>query len=274
MGIHAVQQNVLIGRQCATRLHVLLPGLLLASLLAAASTAAAADKLDSGFAQHLEGSDFQGVWRVDNYVGTGAPTPKRILKTADGELAPLQPWAQAIYDARIADNDRGEPFASTTAYCLPAGVPLMMRAAAYPIQILQTPVQLTMLFEENGIFRIVHVNGRHPQDPEPAFMGHSIGRWEGDTLLIDTVGLTKLTTLDTLGMPHTEQLHVVERIRRIAPDKLEDVMLLDDSGAFTRPWTLRQTYTRQRPDTQLLEYVCSNQRNEPKTPVGVQQGGS
>ena len=274
MGIHAVQQKVLIGHQRVPRLRVLLPGLLLASLLGATSTAAAAGKPDSGFAQHLEGHDFQGVWRVDNYVGTGAPTQKRILKTADGDPVPLQAWAQALYDKRIADNDRGEPFASTTAYCLPAGVPLMMRAAAYPIQILQTPAQLTMLFEENGIFRIVQANGENPQDPEPAFMGHSIGRWARDTLLVDTVGLTSQTTLDTLGMPHTEQLHVVERIRRTSPDKIEDIMHVDDPGAFTRPWTLRQTYSRQTPGTQLLEYVCSNQRDELKTPVGVQQGGS
>ena len=145
----------------------------------------------------------------------------------------------------------------------------MMRTAAYPIQILQTPGQVTMLHEEMTVYRHIQLGGVHPEDPDPSYMGDSIGHWEGDTLVVDTVGLKTITTLDPVGLPHTEQLHVVERIRRTGPKQIENVLTLDDPGAFTRPWSLRLTYALQPPQRKLAEYICENQRN---APVGEHPG--
>jgi hypothetical protein len=231
--------------------------------LALTAAAATAPVNPPGFTQRIEGLDLSGVWMVDNYIPSAVSVDRRILHTPDGGPAPLQPWAQAIYDKRIADDRAGHPFASTSAFCLPGGVPLMMRGAAYPFQILQTPGVLAFVHEETTVFRLIYMHGRHPDDPDPTFMGHSIAHWDGDTLVVDTVGLTEQTTIDLLGMPHSDKLHVIERYRRIALDKLENRITLDDPGAFTRPWELRMTYSLQPASIRVGEYVCSNQRNQP-----------
>jgi hypothetical protein len=121
---------------------------------------------------------------------------------------------------------------------------------------------VNILFEEFTTFRTIYMDRPHQEDPDPSFFGDSVGRWEGDTLVIDTIGLTTQTVVDNAGVPHSEQLHVVERLRRTGPDSLELVSTMDDPKAFTRPWSLRMEYVSV-PDGRLREYYCENERNAP-----------
>jgi hypothetical protein len=203
-----------------------------------------------------------GIWVNAEYKYTGGFTARqRAMHTIDGALPPLQPWANALLEKRIAEADQGVIFANTISQCLPGGIPQMMFGASYPIQIIESPEQVTLLFEEQNHFRVIHLDGTHPADPDPGYMGHSIGHWEGDTLVVDTIGLNERTTLDMIGTPHTEALHVIERYRRIGDDRLEIRVRLEDPGAFTRPWDAKITYKPARAGTQIGEYICENNRN-------------
>lgn len=207
-----------------------------------------------------------GVWVNAEYRGTGGSSARsRAIRTSDGGAPPLLPTAAALLEKRIKDaDDDGDIFANTLAQCLPGGIPQMLfGAAAYPIQIIESPGQVSMLFEEQNHFRIIALNGSLPKDPDPAYMGYSVGHWEGDTLVIDTIGLNDRTTLDMVGTPHTEALHVTERYRRIAADRLEIRVTLQDPGAFSKPWEARTTWRMAPPGTQVGEYICENNRNAP-----------
>jgi hypothetical protein len=211
--------------------------------------------------------NISGIWKVSPYVFATRPQSERALKSSDGTPAPLQPWAAEVYKKRMDESDAGHPFAASVAYCLPGGMPAMMLGAPYPIQFIQSPNQVTTLHEENHLFRIIYLNGTHPDDLESTFMGHSTGKWQGDTLVVDTVGLNDRTTMDFNGMPHSDQLHVTERIRRVDQNTLENVMTFEDPKTFTRSWQTRRTYALLPPEEHILEYVCENQRNTPESGV-------
>ena len=197
--------------------------------------------------------DLTGVWWTKGYQPT--------MKTVDGQLPPFQPWAAAAYKKSLDAQDAGKPLLDSSTLCLPHGVPRIMYAP-YPIQILQTPKQVTILHEVNHMVRLVYMNEPHPDGLDDTYLGHSVGRWEGDTLVIDTIGLNDQTLLDRAGLPHTTALHVVERLRPIEGGKLlEDVITIDDPKTYTKPWNARITFER-RPDVRLMEYVCTeNNRN-------------
>lgn len=213
----------------------------------------------------LKGSgSLAGVWLMTGYKGSRASARQRVAVTLEGKPAPLLPAAAELLEKRITDADRGYPFANSLTYCLPGGMPLMIIAGApYPIQILETPGQVTMLFEEQNHFRIIHLDARHPEDPDPSYMGHSIGHWEGDTLVVDTVGLTDRTTIDQVGMPHSEDLHLVERYRRVDRDTLEVRVTLTDPETFSSSWQTRAVYKSAAPGIGVSEYICENNRNTP-----------
>ena len=216
------------------------------------------------FQATIEGRDISGVWVINEYVASARPTEEKVTRTITGEYPPLLPWADAIYRKRQDDDRKGLGFAAPDAYCLPSGMPMMMTNAGFPIQIIQSPGQVTMLHELQHLHRQIYIDQPQETDPDPTFMGHSVGRWRGDTLVVDTVGRNDKTTLDMLGMPHTDKLHVVERIRRLSHDTLEDVITIDDPGAFSRPWDLRRTFKLQPKGVYPLEYVClDGQRNTP-----------
>jgi hypothetical protein len=203
-----------------------------------------------------------GIWMNASYVGTGRGTPRdRAIKTADGTPPPLKPEAAAILDKRIADADAGRIFGNSLSRCLPGGMPEMMLGAPYPIQFSESPGQITMLFEEQNHFRIIHMDAKHPADPDPSWMGHSIGHWEGDTLVVDTVGLNDRATLDMVGTPQSESLHLVERYRRVAPDRVELRITVSDPATFTKPWVIASALRRGAPETGIGEYICENNRN-------------
>ena len=245
-------------------------GLVLSAAMSTAPAYAAAARPAParGFNQHIEGVDLQGVWNLENFIASANPTEKKIMKTIEGEDIPFQPWSKAIYDKRLDDDRAGRGFANTPAYCLPGGMPQMM-TSPWLWALFQTPGQITTIHEEMHLFRQIFLNKPHDPDPNPGYMGDSVGHWEGDTLVVDTVGRNDKTTIDMLGLPHTDALHVVERMRRLSHEQLEIVFTVDDSKAFTRPWRFRKTYRLQDPDTHVSEYICADgQRNQPDPVTG------
>jgi hypothetical protein len=198
--------------------------------------------------------DFSGIW---------SPDRKFIYDINDalkkGETLPIQPWALKLTVERPSKED-------PEALCLPAGVP---RQAPYPWRILQTPTHVFFLFEGNiHSYRQIFMDGRkHPDDPDPTWYGHSIGKWEGDTLVIDTVGFNDRFWFDFAGHPHTEKLHTVERYRRPDFNRLEYEVTIDDPGAYTKPFTLYGQHTYQA-DTELIEYICNENNQDVEHIVG------
>jgi hypothetical protein len=175
-----------------------------------------------------------------------------------GEL-PLLAWAKDLRDRR---REEQEPYT----VCLPMGVP---RVNPYPWKFAMsyTSRGLTHIYVlhetgDAGAHRVIYMDGRkHPADVIPTWWGHSIGRWDGDTLVVDTVGYNDKFWFDSRGTPHTEQLHTVERYTRINWGRLRHEFLLDDPGAFSRPVTLNFTARLLRPDLrtgggELMEFIC------------------
>jgi hypothetical protein len=203
-----------------------------------------------------------GVWNNSQFKDyrTGPPVgAEQKVETADGEAVPYQPAVAALLAKRREEARNGKPAAGSGSYCLPGGMPGMMHPPIeLPLQILETPDQVTVLFEFYGTFRIIRLNEKHAADPDPSYFGDSVGHWEGKTLVVDTIGLTDKTM--AFGAPHSENMHLVERIRRTDENTLEDRMTIEDSKAFTKPWTWVITL-KKVPGMRITEYVCDNQRN-------------
>jgi hypothetical protein len=195
--------------------------------------------------------DFSGVW-----VG-GGPVGDIAQGLLPGEKIELLPAAKKLMDSRQAADD-------PEANCLPTGVP---RVAPYPWRVLQTPPYgkaqvLYFVFEGNiHSYRQIFVDGRgHPDDLEATWYGHSIGHWEGDTLVIETIGFNDKFWFDFKGHPHTTQLKTVERWTRVSYGKLENVVTITDPGAYAKPFTVKFTATL-RPGWDMMEYIC-NENNQ------------
>jgi len=169
---------------------------------------------------------------------------------------PFQPWAAAVYDYNSKNQSKYDP----EGYCLPPGGPRMM-ATPYPAEIIQLPEQkrIIMIFEgATHIWREIFMDGReHPKGDalNPTYLGHSVGRWEGDTLVVDIVGFSEATWLDYFGHPHTDQMHVVERFTRPNKATLHYEALIDDPGAYTKPFTVAWDIPW-RANGELTEYIC------------------
>jgi hypothetical protein len=212
-----------------------------------------------------------GLWSNAEFNNSGTYVPRNgVIRTTTGELPPLQPWAAELLEKRIKEGEAGRPFATTKSMCLPAGIPQMMFGPRLPVQILETPGQVSILFEDFMNFRIIRLDTAHKEDPDPSFMGDSVGHWEGDTLVVDTIGLSERTTLDPIGMPHSDQLHVVERIRRVDENSIEVVVTFEDPETFRRPWTSRTSF-QARQEVRIEEFLCENQRNESRDGVTTLQ---
>jgi hypothetical protein len=169
---------------------------------------------------------------------------------------PFQPWAAAVYDYNSVNQSKYDP----EGYCLPPGGPRLM-ATPYPAEIIQLPEQkrILMIFEgATHIWREIYMDGRpHPTGDalNPTYLGHSVGHWEGDTLVVDVVGFNEATWLDYFGHPHTDQLHVVERYSRPSKQTLHYEVLVDDPGAYTRPFKMAWDIPW-RANGELTEYIC------------------
>ena len=213
----------------------------------------------------------KGVWNVpyiqnmaDHATGRAAGPAGRGGGSDDGGRGgsrsephiPFMPWAANVYDYNSANVSKYDP----EGYCLPPGGPRMM-ATPYPMEIVQLPDQKRIFMVYEGathIWREVYMDGRaHPQGDalNPTYLGHSVGRWDGDTLVVDVVGFNEGTWIDYYGHPHTDLLHVVERISR--PDKgtLRYEATIDDPGAYTRPWTVSWNIPWNATG-ELSEYIC------------------
>jgi hypothetical protein len=173
---------------------------------------------------------------------------------------PLQPWAETLYKERIENNGKDHPGAR----CWPSGIPEKNNIPD-GMKVVQTPDVMLFLYESRTIYRQIFTDGRsHPKnDPQPTWMGYSIGKWEGDTFVVDTVGQNGKTWLDMRGLPATEALHVIERFTRPTIGRINIDVTIDDPKAYTKPWNVNLTW-RLIPDTELIESICEeNNRDLP-----------
>jgi hypothetical protein len=152
-----------------------------------------------------------------------------------------------------------------TGFCLPPG-PSRIFTSPFPFILMQQGDMISFLFEYQTLWRIVYMDGRpHPKDiaDYPDFMGHSIGKWEGDTLVVDTVGMNGRSWLDTAGHEHSAKLRLTERIRKIGNDKLEWIATFDDPVFFTRPWSITRTFTRfDDSKDRIMPYTCTENNRD------------
>jgi hypothetical protein len=196
--------------------------------------------------------DLSGVWRVkqSSYL---------TYVTSDLKPEEIRPWAAALYKQR-ADDYRKD---SDGIACLPPGPKAGISGLGLPMKIVQTPNLVVVLYEYETIFRQIFTDGRAlPEDPNPNWMGYSIGHWDGDTLVVTTAGYNDRTTIDLGGHPHTEALRVTERFHRRDAGHIDLDVTLDDPKAYTRSWTLPIELDL-IPDGELIEYFCENERDAP-----------
>ncbi len=205
--------------------------------------------------------DFTGVW--GQYRGGRGADPKTLPPPA-GPLI-LKPEYAKPYEARRAAEaeaqKRGEQLANGSAQCVPYGMPTMMSVAIYPVEILQTPRQVTIISEAFSEVRRVYLDRPQskPEDVPPGYYGRSVGRWEGGTLVVNTIGI-KPTVAGYRGMPHSEQMQITERIRLVTPDILHDQITIEDPVVLEQPVTYTLGYKRMSPDYEMVEFVCDNNR--------------
>jgi hypothetical protein len=206
------------------------------------------------------GQNFEGVWLIQG--------EHSAVRTIDGKLPPMTRSAAERYAAAVKSRKAGDANFDTIQTCRPHGFPRIL-FAAYPIEILQEPKQVTFIHEIHHMPRLVYLDMPLPNlaDLDPNWMGLSVGHWEGDTLVVESQGFNDLTTLDTAGLPHSTEMHVAERIRKLDTDTLEDVITITDPKTFTAAWSTRVTYRRQ-PGLRLKEYACTDSNPEAQASVG------
>jgi len=194
--------------------------------------------------------DLSGVWKSRN-------TDRLEANMVQGpNAAAVQPWAQALFEKRLGDVRADSP----RARCLPLSVPF--HNVFDLLRIVQTPALTVIMYEApNSVFRTVFTDGRElPADPNPTWLGYSIGRWDGDTLVITSSGFNDLGWLDFGGHPQSSTLRLTERLHRRDFGHIDVEMTLDDSHVFTKPITVATQLVLQ-PDTELLESFCDNERD-------------
>jgi len=193
--------------------------------------------------------DLSGTWR-NQY------TPN--LADALGKQPPFTAYGAERW--RTVDTSK-----DPTGICLPPG-PSRVFTSPFPFMLVQQDNVIGLLFEYQTLWRAVYMDGRaHPPDilDYPEFMGHSVGRWEGNTLVIDTVAINERTWLDTAGHEHSPKLHLIERIRKVSDDKLEWTATFDDPVFFARPWSITRTFTRFDDKTdRIMPYTCNENNRD------------
>ena len=218
--------------------------------------------------------DLSGVWERIGEIDMAGPGLGRGGGLGTGgapnfgfslEEPPMQPWALERYRAArkgaASARDRGREAMDPILYCMPHGMPRVY-TTPFPLEIAQAPGRVIMMFESLNQTRRIFTDGRkHPEGMPRSYMGHSTGQWDGDTLVVETVGLigNDQTWLDTLGHPNTDALRIVERIRRLSHDTLEINFLFDDPKTYTKPWGGRKVF-QLKPNWELMEYyICEDQ---------------
>jgi hypothetical protein len=196
--------------------------------------------------------DWGGIWTYNFEM----PTPGQQPALKGKYLQQFQAW-----QAQVQEHNGEAP--DSNSHCMPPGMPVIMMVPQYPMEFLFLPGRVTTHHEAWMQWRNIYTDGRaHPPDLDPTFNGDSIGHWDGQTLVVDTMGIKTLTEIG-MGMKHSRNLHILERIHlaKDDPDTLVDEVTLEDPEALERPWSARFTYKRSRHE-QLLEFVCAeNDRN-------------
>jgi hypothetical protein len=241
-----------------------------AALITFSSVLLAQTRTASQKAAHT--GDLTGVWypssvNTFNFIWTD-PQGQRL------NTLPLTPWAEEKFKA---NHPIGGEYTALTSNdpnfsCLPPGIPNVY-THAYPVEFLQVPGRVIMYFEYEHYVRQIFTDGRdHPKDANPTWMGDSIGRWDGDTLVIDSTGFNDKTWLDVSGHPHSEALHMVERMRRVDHDTLMIDITIDDPLAYTMPLKTQRKYIL-KPGWNIMEFICEDNRvsfNDFEKKVGTQ----
>ncbi len=217
------------------------------------NTAAAQSSRTSANARPLSSlPDWAGIWTLD-FPKRGSPPP---------EEPSLTPPAAAELKVLQAEEAKNEEPPTESANCLPPGMPTIM-FQPYDVEFLFTPGRVTIIQEAYMQVRRVFTDGRpHPANLDPTFNGHSIGHWEGDTLVIDTVGLGHKTPLGYNRLDHGPSLHTIERIHLLSPDTMVDEMTLIDPDVLAKPWHTVHTFTRHR-DWDQMEFICEENNRNP-----------
>ena len=209
--------------------------------------------------------DFSGVWEAARQscneatarlgctdAVQGIPLGAVNIATGNKEVLPMQPWAEALVKQRRDDAGKDDP----ASRCLPVPPPRMWWSFFFQ-KIVHTPDSVTVLDEYMTQYRQILLDGRAlPANPEPLFKGYSVGRWEGETLVVETVGFKDDGWLDVWGHPLTAQARTIERIRRVSYGTLEVALTVDDPKAYTKPWTVTIPLSL-KPTGELLEYICN-----------------
>ena len=203
----------------------------------------------------------KGMWNVPYIIDM-----QKQGRSPDGGPVevPFTADAKKIFDERTANHSKDDP----EGFCLPPGVPRMMYTP-YPTQIYQMADRILFIFEGGAhVWRLIWMDGRkHPDDPNPTFLGDSVGHWEGDTLVVDTVGFNERFWLSREGIPHTEYLHLIEKFTRTDSETLKYEATIDDPGAYTRPWSGGWNI-RWSPGEELYEYMCQENNRDVKHMYG------
>jgi hypothetical protein len=196
--------------------------------------------------------DISGIWQADNLTWL-----QDVSQHVAGGV-PLQPWAAELVKQR-AGGARGEE--ESDAHCLPQGVP-KINATPVPFKIIPTPDSTVILYEAFGQYRQIYTDGRGlPATTNPIWLGYSVGRWEGNTFVVETIGFNGKTWIDSAGHPTSESTKVTERFLRKDFGHLEIGITIDDPKAYTKPWSYTAKFTYQA-DTDVLEFVClENERD-------------
>jgi hypothetical protein len=213
-------------------------------------------------------ADLSGMWNPDqagSYVLTEAMASAVGIPAAVFKNMPHPPGPEltAPYQARFDKDSKamiaGDAAQDSVSRCLAFGLPRFM---TMPMEIIQTPAQLTLNLGVLHDIRRVYLDGRgHTPDADPSFSGDSVGHWEGDTLVVETIAL-RGGTLDRGGIPFSDKLKVVERFRRTGPNKIEDKMVFTDPEAFTEPYAFTRTYTQMPAGSRFEEYICENKEHD------------
>jgi hypothetical protein len=192
--------------------------------------------------------DLNGIWQ-------GPYTPDLSRTLPQGESIPFTPFgAERFKKIDPANNPDG--------FCLPVGPARGFQSPA-PFQLVQNDNVIAILFENQRIFRIVYTDGtKHPDDiaEYPEWMGHSIGHWEGDKLVVDTVGINERTWLDTNGHEHSDKLHLTETFQKTTPDNIHYTVTFEDPVFFAKPWTSTRDFKRQ--NTRIMSYSCEENEKD------------
>jgi hypothetical protein len=223
-----------------------------------------AGKPDLGGNSQSINASMRGIWQVPYIIDM-----QKQGKNLDGspikpEEVPFTPKGRKAFDEAQATNSKDDP----EGFCLPPGVPRMMYTP-YPTEIFQLPNRIVFVFEGGAhVWRNIWMDGRpQPKDPNPTYLGYSVGKWEGDTLVVDTIGFNDRTWLDAAGHQHGEQLHVTEKFTRTDSNTLRVEATIEDPEYYTKPWTV-VTQATWYPNQEILEYICQENNRDLKHLVG------